>query len=135
MIFGPVREGGNNLSHLRDPEIDAEMKRILEMEDANEANAAWAALDKKIMETITPLVPDLNDVGTMLHGSRIGGAEIDPQSWTVSPEPDLRQAAVTRRAPGRGARPGAPPPSTPGSSRRPCSHSSPAAPSARWSSC
>ena len=85
VIFGPVRDGGYNQTHLRDPEVDAEMKRIMAMEDANEANAAWAALDKKIMETITPLVPDLNDIGTMLHGSLIGGAEIDPQSWTVSP--------------------------------------------------
>jgi peptide/nickel transport system substrate-binding protein len=85
VIFGPVRDGGYNLSHLRDPEIDAEMKRILEMADANEANAAWAALDKRIMETITPIVPDTNDIGTMLYGSRIGGAEIDPQLWTVSP--------------------------------------------------
>lgn len=85
VIFGPVREGGYNLSHLRDPEVDAEVKRIMALPDANEANAAWAALDKKIMETITPLVPDLNDIGTMLHGSLIGGAEIDPQSWAVSP--------------------------------------------------
>ncbi|GIH68193.1 ABC transporter substrate-binding protein [Sphaerimonospora thailandensis] len=85
VIFGPVRDGGYNQSHLKDPEVTAEIKRIEGLADVDEANKAWAALDKKIMETITPLVPGLNNVGLQLRGSKVGGAEIDPISWVVSP--------------------------------------------------
>ncbi|MBO3745484.1 ABC transporter substrate-binding protein [Streptosporangiaceae bacterium NEAU-GS5] len=85
VIFGPVRDGGYNQSHLNDPAVTAEIKRIMGLSDANEANQAWAALDKKIMETITPLVPALNNLALQLHGSLIGGAENDPISWVISP--------------------------------------------------
>ncbi|GLW97264.1 ABC transporter substrate-binding protein [Microtetraspora sp. NBRC 16547] len=85
VIFGPVVDGGQNISHLKDPAITAEIKRIEGLSDANEANKAWGALDKTIMETVTPVVVDLNNIGQILHGSQIGGAEIDPISWVVSP--------------------------------------------------
>lgn len=85
VIFGPVYDGGQNLSHLNDPVIQGEIKRIQGLSDANEANASWGALDRKIMETVTPLVPDLNDITNSLHGSLVGGAEVDPISWVVSP--------------------------------------------------
>ncbi|WP_214413628.1 ABC transporter substrate-binding protein [Sphaerisporangium fuscum] len=85
VIFGPVRDGGYNQSHLNDPTIKADMQRILGIANVDEANKAWGELDKKIMETVTPLVPALNDVGMQLHGSLVGGAEIDPIQWVVSP--------------------------------------------------
>ncbi len=85
VIFGPIYDGGQNLAHMKDPASEAEIRRIQNLGDANEANAAWGALDKKIMETVTPLVPDLNDIANSLHGSLVGGAEVDPTSWVVSP--------------------------------------------------
>ncbi|MCT9930694.1 ABC transporter substrate-binding protein [Planotetraspora sp. A-T 1434] len=85
VIFGPIADGGYNQSHLKDPAIKAEIDRIMNLSDANEANKAWGELDKKIMETVTPGVPALNDVGLQLHGSLVGGAETDPISWVVSP--------------------------------------------------
>jgi peptide/nickel transport system substrate-binding protein len=85
VIFGPTADGGQNMSHLRDPKVDAEMKKITEMPSIDEANAAWMNLDKQIQETITPLVVAENRIMTMLHGSKVGGAEIDPQQWIVSP--------------------------------------------------
>ncbi|MGI5490683.1 ABC transporter substrate-binding protein [Microtetraspora malaysiensis] len=85
VIFGPIVEGGQNVSHFKDPEIQAEIKRIQGMSDADEANKAWGALDKTIMEKVTPLVPDVNSIANSLHGSLIGGAEIDPIYWVVSP--------------------------------------------------
>ncbi|MER6945726.1 ABC transporter substrate-binding protein [Nonomuraea sp. NPDC000554] len=85
VIFGPVSDGGQNMSHLNDPTVSAEMKKITEMSDIDAANAAWMDLDKKIQETITPLVVAENTISTMLHGSKVGGAEIDPQQWIVSP--------------------------------------------------
>ncbi|NUR92854.1 MAG: ABC transporter substrate-binding protein [Nonomuraea sp.] len=85
VIFGPIYDGGYNMSHLNDPGIKAEMKRIEAMPNIDEANAAWMALDKKIQETITPMVVAENDIMWLLHGSKVGGAEIDPQQWIVSP--------------------------------------------------
>jgi peptide/nickel transport system substrate-binding protein len=85
VIFGPVSDGAPNYSHLKDPALKDEMTKIEAMPDIDAANAAWMDLDKKIQETITPLVVAENKIATMLHGSKVGGAEIDPQQWIVSP--------------------------------------------------
>jgi len=55
------------------------------MPDLDAQNAAWMTLDKKIQETYVPLVVAENRIGNILHGSKVGGAEIDPQSWAVTP--------------------------------------------------
>lgn len=85
VIFGPVTDGSPNYSHLKDPALTAEMDKITAMPDLDAANKAWMDLDKKIQETITPLVVAENRIATTLHGSKVGGAEIDPQFWIVSP--------------------------------------------------
>ncbi|MGI5270766.1 ABC transporter substrate-binding protein [Nonomuraea sp. CA-218870] len=85
IIFGPVSDGGQNMSHLREAELDAKMKEISENPDIDAANAAWMELDKEIQEKYTPLVVGENRIATTLHGSKVGGAEIDPQMWVVSP--------------------------------------------------
>ncbi|NUR30138.1 MAG: ABC transporter substrate-binding protein, partial [Catenulispora sp.] len=85
VILGPIYDGGYNMSHVNDAGVKAEMKRIEAMTDFDQANAAWMALDRKVQETITPLVVAENPVMWLLHGSKVGGAEIDPQSWNVSP--------------------------------------------------
>jgi peptide/nickel transport system substrate-binding protein len=85
VIFGPVADGAPNYSHLNDPAIKDEMTKIEAMPDIDAANAAWMDLDKKLQENVTPLVVAANDISTMLHGSKVGGAEIDPQMWIVSP--------------------------------------------------
>lgn len=85
LIFGPVRDGGYNLTHLRDPELDAKMKEISENPDIDAANAAWMALDREVQEKHAPLVVAENRIGTWLRGSKIGGAEVDPQMWIISP--------------------------------------------------
>ncbi|GII04919.1 ABC transporter substrate-binding protein [Planobispora takensis] len=85
VIFGPVADGAPNYAHLKDPALTEEMEKITAMTDLDEANAAWMALDKKVQETITPLVVAENRIANTLHGSKVGGAEIDPQFWIVSP--------------------------------------------------
>ncbi|GGS54277.1 ABC transporter [Planobispora rosea] len=85
VIFGPVGDGAPNYAHLKDPALTEEMEKIAAMPDLDAANAAWMALDKKIQETITPLVVAENRIANTLHGSKVGGAEIDPQFWIVSP--------------------------------------------------
>ncbi|MBG0829479.1 ABC transporter substrate-binding protein [Planomonospora sp. ID67723] len=85
IVFGPVADGAPNYAHLKDPALTEEMDKITAMADIDEANAAWMSLDKKIQETITPLVVAENRIANTLHGSKVGGAEIDPQFWIVSP--------------------------------------------------
>ncbi|WP_049571241.1 ABC transporter substrate-binding protein [Nonomuraea sp. SBT364] len=85
IIFGPVSDGGQNMSHLNTPELTAKMKEISENPDIDAANTAWMELDKEIQEKYTPLVVAENRIATTLHGSKVGGAEIDPQMWIVSP--------------------------------------------------
>ncbi|GIH74199.1 ABC transporter substrate-binding protein [Planobispora longispora] len=85
VIFGPVGDGAPNYAHLKDPALTEEMEKITAMPDLDAANAAWMALDKKVQETITPLVVAENRIANFLHGSKVGGAEIDPQFWIVSP--------------------------------------------------
>ena len=85
VIFGPVADGSPNYSHLKDPALTAEMDKITAMADLDAQNAAWMALDKKLQETVVPLVVAENRIANTLHGSKVGGAEIDPQSWVVTP--------------------------------------------------
>ncbi|MEU8199823.1 ABC transporter substrate-binding protein [Streptosporangium sp. NPDC049046] len=85
VIFGPIADGAPNYSHLKDEALTKEMDEITAMTDIDAQNKAWMDLDKKIQETITPLVVAENRIANTLHGSKIGGAEIDPQSWVVQP--------------------------------------------------
>ncbi|WP_433377147.1 ABC transporter substrate-binding protein [Streptosporangium sp. CA-115845] len=85
VIFGPIADGAPNYSHLKDEALTKKMDEITAMTDIDAQNAAWMALDKEIQETITPLVVAENRIANTLHGSKVGGAEIDPQSWTVQP--------------------------------------------------
>lgn len=68
-----IRDSGNqDLSYMNDPAINAEIDKIQAM-PVKEAEAAWAALDEKIMKDVTPVVP-LYYIGAYeMHGSKIGG--------------------------------------------------------------
>ncbi|MFE3234846.1 ABC transporter substrate-binding protein [Kitasatospora indigofera] len=77
-------DGSYNYSKLNDPAVDAEIKRVGQLADLNEQAAAWAALDKKIMEQV-PVIPFVNTRSTILTGSNIGGAFIAPTSSALSP--------------------------------------------------
>ncbi|MGC5013994.1 ABC transporter substrate-binding protein [Streptosporangium sp. DT93] len=85
VIFGPIADGAPNYSHLKDEALTKEMDEIMAMTDIDAQNKAWMALDKKVQETITPLVVAENRIANTLHGSKVGGVEIDPQSWVVPP--------------------------------------------------
>jgi peptide/nickel transport system substrate-binding protein len=65
-------QGNQDLSYMNDPAVNAEIDRIQGLK-AKDAEAAWAALDEKIMKDVTPVVP-LYYIGAYeMHGSRIAG--------------------------------------------------------------
>ncbi|WBB81062.1 ABC transporter substrate-binding protein [Micromonospora sp. WMMD882] len=68
-----VDEGSNNLSYLNDPGVSAEIDRIRQL-PALEQDAAWMALDEKIMRDLAPVVPCYYDAAYELRGSKVGNA-------------------------------------------------------------
>lgn len=66
-------EGNNNLSYLNDPGVSAEIDRIRKL-PAAEQDAAWMALDQKIMRELAPVVPCYYDATYELRGSKVGNA-------------------------------------------------------------
>ena len=66
-----VAEGNNNLSYLNEPAVSAEIDRVRKL-PAAEQDAAWTALDEKIMREYVPVVPCYYDAAYELHGSKIG---------------------------------------------------------------
>jgi len=69
-------KGTGNFSMFAEPEIDAEIDRIGAL-PFEEQPAAWAALDKTIMTDYYPAVIVGYLAAAMLHGSKIGGMNID----------------------------------------------------------
>jgi peptide/nickel transport system substrate-binding protein len=65
-------KGNQNYSYVNDSTINSEIDRIGKLPAADQ-DAQWMALDKKIMETVVPVVPVWYDSTYELHGSKIGG--------------------------------------------------------------
>lgn len=83
--FPAIMDGGlinpdsvPNMSFLDEPEVNEEIDRILGIEDAEEAAAAWGALDELIMTEYYPAVITRTGGAAMIHGSRVGGMNNDP---------------------------------------------------------
>ncbi|MBA3232384.1 MAG: hypothetical protein H0T17_00310 [Propionibacteriales bacterium] len=76
--FPPIFHSGGavNLAYFAEPGIDAEIDRIGRL-PLEEQPAAWGALDKAIMTDYYPGIVTRYDGVAMLHGSRIGGMNID----------------------------------------------------------
>ncbi|MGW0434100.1 ABC transporter substrate-binding protein [Micromonospora sp. NPDC003197] len=71
-----IADGTYNYARYNDATVNAEIDRIAAIGDVAEQNAQWMALDKKIMEQV-PVVPYVYGRTTRLHGSNVGGAELD----------------------------------------------------------
>jgi peptide/nickel transport system substrate-binding protein len=66
-----------NMSFLDEPEVNKEIERILNIEDAEEAATEWGKLDKLIMEKYYPVVIRYVAGNAMIRGSRVGGMTND----------------------------------------------------------
>ncbi|GAB3403423.1 periplasmic substrate-binding domain-containing protein [Flindersiella endophytica] len=69
-----LNEGGPNPSYPMLPEfqwLQDEINRIMKL-PANQAPAAWGALDKKLMEEYIPIIPTGTGGNAIVHGSKIG---------------------------------------------------------------
>ncbi|MFB7949795.1 ABC transporter substrate-binding protein [Kitasatospora phosalacinea] len=70
-----IKDKGNNgnMTRYNDPAVNAELDRIAGLSDLQQANAAWLALDAKIMDA-SPAVPLVWQKKPLLVGSNVAGA-------------------------------------------------------------
>ena len=66
--------GNNNVAYFNDDSVNAEMDRIQTIVDEKERQAAWGALDKRIMTEFAPVIPVNYDAQYGLVGSKVGNA-------------------------------------------------------------
>lgn len=71
-------EGNSNVAQLNNPAVNNRIAAIEKMTNLKQANAAWTALDKQILE-LAPALPLFYAKTIVLVGSNVGGAYTDPQ--------------------------------------------------------
>jgi peptide/nickel transport system substrate-binding protein len=67
-----ITDGGGDNSLFDDAGVNAEIDRIQGMADLGRQNAAWGALDKKIMQSV-PVIPWVDVRQVSLYGPGLGG--------------------------------------------------------------
>ena len=70
--------GNFNWTFFNNPRVNAQIDRIDGESDANQAAQDWGALDETIMRDDAPLIPAFYTRVYQLHGSKVGGALLDP---------------------------------------------------------
>ncbi|WP_262281780.1 ABC transporter substrate-binding protein [Micromonospora sp. MA102] len=78
-----VDEGNNNVSYLNEASVSAEVDRVRNLPAAQQ-DAAWMALDEKIMREYAPVVPCYYDATYELHGSKVGNAFLSDAFGIIS---------------------------------------------------
>jgi peptide/nickel transport system substrate-binding protein len=70
-----ISDGGGNNSLFDDSGVNSEIDRIQGLTDLSQQDAAWAALDKKIMQSV-PVIPWVDVRQVSLYGPGLGGVHL-----------------------------------------------------------
>ncbi|MQY16661.1 Oligopeptide-binding protein OppA [Streptomyces sp. RB5] len=70
-----IQDGASNYSHINDPKVNSEIKRISAITDPAKASDEWNKLHHYIVEQVNPAVPLYFTKQFMIQGSKVGGAE------------------------------------------------------------
>ncbi|MCW8383139.1 ABC transporter substrate-binding protein [Streptomyces justiciae] len=73
-----VGDGLYNVSQTKISWIDSTIQKNMVITDQKKAGAAWAALDKRIMEEVAPIIPEMYQRRYYVYGNKVGGAMFDP---------------------------------------------------------
>lgn len=73
-----VGDGLYNVSQTKVSWIDETIQKNVVITDQKKAGAAWAALDKRIMEEVAPIIPEMYQRRYYVYGNKVGGAMFDP---------------------------------------------------------
>lgn len=71
-----IQDDGSVYSLYNNPTVSAEIDRISNLSDVNEAGKQWAALDKRILTEDTPVVPYVYRRQLTLYGPGLGGVKV-----------------------------------------------------------
>ncbi|MFJ3822486.1 ABC transporter substrate-binding protein [Streptomyces nodosus] len=74
-----IGNGQNNVSQVNVSWVDEAIRKTVAISDQKKAGADWAALDKRLMDEVVPIIPETYQRRYYLFGSKVGGAMIDPQ--------------------------------------------------------
>jgi peptide/nickel transport system substrate-binding protein len=85
-------EGMPNPANFKVKEMDAEQDRILDTLTPEEATKAWGEFDKKMEQTYYPAVNTGYGGVAMIHGSKVGGMDVD----NVRGMPTLSRMYITK---------------------------------------
>ncbi|MET7489083.1 ABC transporter substrate-binding protein [Streptomyces sp. NPDC005538] len=81
-VFYPCWDGANigdgrsNYAQLKNASVDKAIAAASLITDADEANKAWGAIDKQVME-LAACVPDYHAIRNWMHGTKVGGFVYD----------------------------------------------------------
>ncbi len=70
-------KNNQSLGQLQDAALDKKIDAVSDLPLADQA-AAWGKLDKEILETYLPLLPEYYDKTAVVMGNKVGGAVADP---------------------------------------------------------
>jgi len=78
-----IGDGRSNYAQLNDPSINKAIEAASKIADVEQANKAWGAVDRQIME-LAPVVPDYNKIRNWMYGSKVGNVVYDPGNTCVA---------------------------------------------------
>lgn len=70
-------KNNQSLGQLQDAALDKKIDAVSDLPIADQA-AAWGKMDKEILETYLPLLPEYYDKTAIVMGTKVGGAVADP---------------------------------------------------------
>ena len=77
--FGTIAlsQGGTTFGNFSDAKIDAEIKRIQQL-SITEQGPEWGKMDKWLTETYLLAIPDYNDKGNSVFGTKVKNVQQNP---------------------------------------------------------
>ncbi|MFH8338591.1 ABC transporter substrate-binding protein [Streptomyces sp. AM6-12] len=78
-----IGDGRSNYAQLNDSGVNKAIDAAAKMTDVKQANKAWGAIDRQIME-LAPVVPDYHSIRNWMHGSKVGNVIYDAGNTCVA---------------------------------------------------
>ncbi|MEU0224132.1 ABC transporter substrate-binding protein [Streptomyces sp. NPDC006284] len=78
-----IGNGRSNYAQLDDTGVNKAIYAAAKIADPDEANKAWGAVDRQIME-LAPVVPDYHKIRNWIHGSKVGNVVYDSGNTCIA---------------------------------------------------
>ncbi|GCB46158.1 ABC transporter substrate-binding protein [Streptomyces sp. NL15-2K] len=78
-----IGDGRSNYAQLNDPSVNKAIDAAAKIADVEEANKAWGAVDRQIME-LAAVVPDYHKIRNWMYGSKVGNVVYDAGNTCVA---------------------------------------------------